>query len=175
MKSSRTTVGIGELARVAECRVDTIRYYERIGLMPKPERTEGGQRRYSENQARQLLFIRRLRDLGFSVRRPAVFSRSGGRNPPAAPISRRSPMRGWHTSATGSANCAASNAAFATSAPIAPRGPTQIAASSRRYGASTSSIWSWRRAEASAAAPLSAAEKLVTLVNAQRPRYRDRP
>jgi MerR family transcriptional regulator, mercuric resistance operon regulatory protein len=67
VKSSRTTLGIGELARLAECRVDTIRYYERIGLMPKPDRTEGKQRRYSEQQARQLLFIRRLRDLGFSI------------------------------------------------------------------------------------------------------------
>jgi MerR family transcriptional regulator, mercuric resistance operon regulatory protein len=67
MKSDRTTLGIGELAKLAECRVDTIRYYERIGLMPKPQRTEGKQRRYSEQQARQLLFIRRLRDLGFSV------------------------------------------------------------------------------------------------------------
>lgn len=67
MKSDRTTLGIGELASLAECRVDTIRYYERIGLMPKPVRTEGKQRRYSEQQARQLLFIRRLRDLGFSV------------------------------------------------------------------------------------------------------------
>jgi MerR family transcriptional regulator, mercuric resistance operon regulatory protein len=67
MKSDRTTVGIGELARLAECRVDTIRYYERIGLMPKPARSEGKQRRFSEQQARQLLFIRRLRDLGFSV------------------------------------------------------------------------------------------------------------
>jgi DNA-binding transcriptional MerR regulator len=67
MKSSRTTLAIGELARLAECRVDTIRYYERIGLMPKPRRSEGKQRRYDEHQARQLLFIRRLRDLGFSV------------------------------------------------------------------------------------------------------------
>jgi MerR family mercuric resistance operon transcriptional regulator len=73
MKSSGTTLGIGELARLAECRVDTIRYYERIGLMPKPERTEGKQRRYSEHQARQLLFIRRLRDLGFTVEEAAGF------------------------------------------------------------------------------------------------------
>ncbi len=73
MKSSSTTLGIGELARLAECRVDTIRYYERIGLMPKPERTEGRQRRYGENQARQLLFIRRLRDLGFSVEEATGF------------------------------------------------------------------------------------------------------
>ena len=73
MKSFRTTLGIGELARLAECRVDTIRYYERIGLMPKPERTEGRQRRYNENEARQLLFIRRLRDLGFSVEEATGF------------------------------------------------------------------------------------------------------
>jgi len=73
MKSSRTTLGIGELARLAECQVDTIRYYERIGLMPKPERTEGKQRRYNEHQARQLLFIRRLRDLGFSIEEAGGF------------------------------------------------------------------------------------------------------
>jgi len=73
MKSLRTTIGIGELARLAECRVDTIRYYERIGLMPEPERTEGGQRRYSGQQARQLLFVRRLRDLGFSVEEASDF------------------------------------------------------------------------------------------------------
>jgi MerR family mercuric resistance operon transcriptional regulator len=73
MKSDRATLGIGELAKLAECRVDTIRYYERIGLMPKPERTEGRQRRYGEHQARQLLFIRRLRDLGFSVEEASGF------------------------------------------------------------------------------------------------------
>lgn len=73
MKSLRTTLSIGELARLAECRVDTIRYYERIGLMPKPERSEGKQRRYSEHQARQLLFIRRLRDLGFTMEEAAGF------------------------------------------------------------------------------------------------------
>jgi MerR family transcriptional regulator, mercuric resistance operon regulatory protein len=73
MKFSGTSLGIGELARLAECRVDTIRYYERIGLMPKPARTEGGQRRYAEHEARQLLFIRRLRDLGFSVEEAGDF------------------------------------------------------------------------------------------------------
>jgi DNA-binding transcriptional MerR regulator len=73
MNSARSTLGIGELARLAECRVDTIRYYERIGLMPKPERSEGKQRRYGEHQARQLLFIRRLRDLGFSIEEAGRF------------------------------------------------------------------------------------------------------
>ncbi len=73
MKSARTKLGIGKLARMAQCRVDTIRYYERIGLLPKPERTEGKQRRYGEQQARQLLFIRRLRDLGFSIEEVSGF------------------------------------------------------------------------------------------------------
>jgi len=67
MTSTKTALGIGELARLAECSVDTIRYYERIGLMPRPERSDGGQRRYGEQRVRQLLFIRRLRDLGFSI------------------------------------------------------------------------------------------------------------
>ena len=65
--SSATCLSIGELARLGECRIDTIRYYERIGLLPKPARSDGGQRRYSEAEARQLLFIRRLRDLWFSL------------------------------------------------------------------------------------------------------------
>ncbi len=65
--SSAARFSIGELARLAECGVDTIRYYERVGLLPKAERSDGGQRRYNEAQARQLLFIRRIRDLGFSL------------------------------------------------------------------------------------------------------------
>jgi DNA-binding transcriptional MerR regulator len=73
MKSLQTTLGIGDLARLAECQVDTIRYYERIGLMPKPKRTDGQQRRYDERQVRQLLFIRRLRDLGFSIAEASGF------------------------------------------------------------------------------------------------------
>ena len=58
---------IGALARLGGCSVDTIRYYERAGLMPAATRSDGGQRRYGEREARQLLFIRRLRDLGFSL------------------------------------------------------------------------------------------------------------
>lgn len=73
MKFPPTTLGIGELARLAECRIDTIRYYERIGLMPKPQRTAGRQRRYGEDEARRLLFIRRLRDLGFSIEEAGGF------------------------------------------------------------------------------------------------------
>lgn len=58
---------IGELAARSGCKVPTIRYYEEIGLLERPERTEGGQRRYTEAAARRLVFIRRSRELGFSL------------------------------------------------------------------------------------------------------------
>jgi DNA-binding transcriptional MerR regulator len=63
--SSRLT--IGDLARRARCRVETIRYYERIGLMPAPARNAGNQRRYREAAVERLTFIRHARDFGFPV------------------------------------------------------------------------------------------------------------
>jgi DNA-binding transcriptional MerR regulator len=59
--------GIGELAQSAGYAVQTVRYYEQIGLMPAPPRTEGRQRRYSGDHLKRLLFIRHARDLGFEV------------------------------------------------------------------------------------------------------------
>jgi DNA-binding transcriptional MerR regulator len=58
---------IGELARRSGYAVQTLRYYEQIGLMPKPPRTSGGQRRYGQELQRRLLFIRHARDLGFEI------------------------------------------------------------------------------------------------------------
>jgi MerR family transcriptional regulator, mercuric resistance operon regulatory protein len=58
---------IGALAARSRCSVDTIRYYERVGLMPEVPRTEGGQRLYNEQHARRLGFIRRSRDLGLGL------------------------------------------------------------------------------------------------------------
>ena len=60
-------LAIGELARRSGYAVQTLRYYEQIGLMPKPPRTAGGQRRYGEDLMRRLLFIRHARDLGFEI------------------------------------------------------------------------------------------------------------
>jgi DNA-binding transcriptional MerR regulator len=60
-------LAIGEIARRSGYAVQTLRYYEQIGLMPKPPRTAGGQRRYDETLLRRLLFIRHARDLGFDV------------------------------------------------------------------------------------------------------------
>ena len=61
------TLSIGALAAETGCEVQTIRYYEQIGILPKPARTEGGHRLYTQEQAQRLRFIRRSRDLGFSL------------------------------------------------------------------------------------------------------------
>jgi MerR family mercuric resistance operon transcriptional regulator len=58
---------IGELARFARCSIDTIRYYERIGVMPKTERTGGGHRLYRGHHVQRLAFIRRSRMLGLNL------------------------------------------------------------------------------------------------------------
>ncbi|WP_281969001.1 MerR family transcriptional regulator [Roseovarius nanhaiticus] len=58
---------IGNLAKKTGTKVQTIRYYEQIGLMPEPGRTEGGQRRYHEAELDRLSFVRHARQLGFSL------------------------------------------------------------------------------------------------------------
>jgi Cu(I)-responsive transcriptional regulator len=58
---------IGDLAKRTTTKVETIRYYERIGLLPVPARTEGNYRSYAETHLARLSFIRRARDLGFSL------------------------------------------------------------------------------------------------------------
>ena len=58
---------IGLLAKKAGCLVETVRYYERIGLMPKPERTQSDHRLYEGGDLKRLQFIRRSRELGFTL------------------------------------------------------------------------------------------------------------
>ena len=58
---------IGELARATATNIETIRYYERIGLLPIPARTGGNYRMYARSHLERLSFIRRGRDLGFSL------------------------------------------------------------------------------------------------------------
>ncbi|MFQ5985702.1 MAG: helix-turn-helix domain-containing protein [Alphaproteobacteria bacterium] len=60
-------LSIGALARRTACKVETIRYYEHIGLLPPPARTAGGHRQYSRDNLMRLTFIRRARDLGFTL------------------------------------------------------------------------------------------------------------
>ncbi len=58
---------IGSLAQKTGTKVQTIRYYEQIGMMPEPGRTAGGQRRYGNPELDRLAFIRHARQLGFSL------------------------------------------------------------------------------------------------------------
>lgn len=58
---------IGELARRTNVKVPTIRYYEQVGLLPAPPRTQGEQRRYDASHAARLNFIRHSRELGFEM------------------------------------------------------------------------------------------------------------
>ncbi len=58
---------IGALARESGVKIETIRYYERIGVMPKPARSAGGYRLYAADHLKRLTFIRRGRELGFSL------------------------------------------------------------------------------------------------------------
>lgn len=58
---------IGVLSSETGVNIETIRYYERIGLIPAPPRTEGRQRIYDTHHLRRLTFIRRGRELGFSL------------------------------------------------------------------------------------------------------------
>lgn len=60
-------LSIGELATRTGTKVQTVRYYEQIGLMPEPSRTAGGQRRYDEAALDRLAFIRHARQLGFGL------------------------------------------------------------------------------------------------------------
>ncbi|HMQ93458.1 MAG TPA: helix-turn-helix domain-containing protein [Amaricoccus sp.] len=57
----------GDLARTTGCNIETIRYYEKTGLLPDPPRTDAGYRIYSAAHATRLRFILRARELGFSM------------------------------------------------------------------------------------------------------------
>lgn len=64
---SEREFSIGQLGARTGCKIQTIRYYEQIGLMPEPVRTEGNQRRYGQQHLARLAFIRHSRELGFPL------------------------------------------------------------------------------------------------------------
>lgn len=65
---------IGALAKRTGTSAATIRYYEGIGLLPRPDRQDGNQRRYGEEDVGRLTFIRRCRDFGFSIEQVRTLS-----------------------------------------------------------------------------------------------------
>lgn len=60
-------LSIGKVATETGCQIETIRYYEKEGLLPTPERTSGGHRLYTDQMIERLQFVRRCRELGFSM------------------------------------------------------------------------------------------------------------
>ena len=58
---------IGELSRATGTNIETIRYYERIGLLPAPARTDANYRSYGAEHRSRLSFVRHSRDLGFTI------------------------------------------------------------------------------------------------------------
>lgn len=81
---------IGIVAKKIGLSVDAIRFYERNGLLPRPPRTEGGFRRYGENDVETLAFVRRAQGLGFKLSEIRGLLRlRGNRLQPCAPVQRR--------------------------------------------------------------------------------------
>ncbi len=67
MAANKLDLSSGALAREAGVNIETIRYYEKIGLLPEPVRADNGYRVYGETGLKRLSFIRRCRELGFSL------------------------------------------------------------------------------------------------------------
>lgn len=80
MQNAARGLSIGRLSRDAGCNIETIRYYEKVGLLPAPPRTAGGHRLYTEDHVRRVGFIRRGRELGFSLDEVRVLLDLGDRS-----------------------------------------------------------------------------------------------
>lgn len=62
------TFQIGDLEKKSKVNKETIRYYEHLGIIPKPQRTNSGYRIYSEDMVERLRFIKRMKELGFTLK-----------------------------------------------------------------------------------------------------------
>ncbi len=67
MKTASSLVAIGPVSKRTGCNIETIRYYERVGLLQAPVRSPGGYRLYGNRHLKRLTFVRRARSLGFSI------------------------------------------------------------------------------------------------------------
>ena len=67
MKQETTLYQIGELAKKSETPIDTIRYYEKLSLVKKPARSQGGFRMYSGEMVEKLLFIKKAKSFGLTL------------------------------------------------------------------------------------------------------------
>ena len=76
--SGAENILIGELSKRSGVNIETIRYYERVKMLPPPPRTASGRRVYDTTELRILVFIRRSRELGFSLEEIRALLRLGG-------------------------------------------------------------------------------------------------
>ncbi len=65
--SEKSSLSIGALGKATATKVETIRFYEKVGILPRPGRTAGNYRVYGPEHVRRLSFVRRARDLGFPL------------------------------------------------------------------------------------------------------------
>ncbi|MDP7548349.1 MAG: helix-turn-helix domain-containing protein [Alphaproteobacteria bacterium] len=63
-----TVLSIGGLSKRTGVHLETVRYYENIGIMPKPPRSAAGHRRYDREHLKRLTFVKRSRELGFTLK-----------------------------------------------------------------------------------------------------------
>jgi MerR family transcriptional regulator, mercuric resistance operon regulatory protein len=87
-------LAIGELSKRSGVKIETIRYYERIKMLPAPPRTASGRRIYRETDLRILVFIRRARELGFHLKDIRALLRLGAR--PTFPCAEASEIAARH-------------------------------------------------------------------------------
>jgi DNA-binding transcriptional MerR regulator len=76
------TCTIGEAAARSGVTADTIRFYERVGVLPKPPRSDGGYRRYSDANVARIVFVRNAARFGFPLKELAAFLRARERGQP---------------------------------------------------------------------------------------------
>ena len=93
---------IGELSKRSGVKIETIRYYERVKMLPAPPRTASGRRVYGTTDLRILAFIRRSRELGFSLDDIRACCCLEDRQKPSAAKYARSPRIIWRISAPSS-------------------------------------------------------------------------
>lgn len=77
-KTRAVPATIGVLSEGTGVNIETIRYYERIGLLPAPPRSAGRHRLYEDSHRQRLVFIRRARELGFSLEEVRALLGLGG-------------------------------------------------------------------------------------------------
>jgi len=89
-----TALTIGQLAKRAQVNVETVRYYERQGLIPTPGRSASGYRQYTQETAARIRFIRRAKELGFSLREiGALLSLEGNPDTACAEVKERAEVK----------------------------------------------------------------------------------